>query len=105
MSIEAQVWFGVLLLLSPVVVFAVAWVRSHSFYTHNTVRQRQKTLYVVALALASVSTLPYLGFWCWWTAKLYRVTVPFRLELTLERFILASLLFCAASIVCLLIGP
>ncbi len=104
MLYDLQVWLGGLLIAAPIVALVAAWARIRQFYPSRLVRPRHERLYILALALASVSSLGYLGSWAWWTANLYSISIPIRVSLMLERFIRAGVLLSAAATGCLLIG-
>ena len=102
---ELLVWPCVLVIISPIAAPALAWARTNPFYRTRQVQQRQRRAYVLALILASISAIGYVGYWGWWTANLYHVLIPIRLVLLLEVVIRAGVVFSAAAIVCMFIGP
>ena len=104
MLFSLKVWLAGLILLLPVLVLALAWARRTSYYSGCEVLQRQKTLYLLALVAASVSTVSYLGYWTWRGCGLYHVTTPFIVLLTLERFMYMSAVLSAVAMVCFFLG-
>jgi hypothetical protein len=104
MLYDLGVWAVGLFLSSPVAVLGVAWARSRQFYDSRLVERPQKVLYCVALATASLSVLPYLGYWAVRVCLLYQIKVPFSTLLAVARSVYAGRLLSAMAIVCLLIG-
>jgi hypothetical protein len=98
------VWFAGLILLSPTLVFGMAWGRVNRFYYGKQLQRRQRVSYVVALVAGSVSTLAYLGYWGWRVCQLYRITFPFVALVTIERLMFLSRALSIGAIVCLLTG-
>jgi hypothetical protein len=92
-----------LILLSPILVFGLAWAKINRFYHGRQVERQQKLFYLVALVAGSVSTLAYLGYWTWRVCQMYHATLPFFVLLTLDRLIYASRLLSVAAMACLLI--
>jgi hypothetical protein len=104
MLYDLGVWLAGLILLSPILVFGLAWAKINRFYHGRQVQRQQKLFYLVALVVGSVSTLAYLGYWTWRVCQMYHFTLPFFAVLTLDRLIYASRLLSVAAIACLLVG-
>ena len=98
------VWLAGLILLSPILVFGLAWAEINRFYYGRQVQRRQELFYLTALVLGLVSTLAYLGYWGWRVCQMYHATAPFIGLLVLERLIYISRVLSIAAIACLLIG-
>jgi hypothetical protein len=104
MLYDLGVWLAGLILVSPILVFAVAWAKINRFYRSRQIQRRQKLFYLVALVAGSVSTVAYVGYWSWRISQLYHGTVPFIVLLSLERLIYVARVLSMAAIPCLLIG-
>ena len=104
MLYDLGVWLAALILLSPILVFGLAWAKINRFYNGNQVQRRQRVSYMVALVAGSASTLAYLGYWGWRVCQMYHATIPFVALLTIERLMYVSRALSIAAIVCLLIG-
>ena len=104
MLYDLEVWLAGLILLSPVVVLALAWARSSRFYISYPIPQRQKILFHVALVAGSVSTLAYVSYWGWRVCGMYQIIVPSSALLVLDGFLQLSRLLSAVAVVCFLIG-
>jgi hypothetical protein len=104
MLLNLSVWLAGLILLSPIVIFGLAWTKINRPYHSVEVQRRQKLLYMAALVAGSVSTLAYLGYWSWRVCQMYNASLPFVALLTLERLIYASRVLSIAAIACLLFG-
>jgi hypothetical protein len=104
MLCSLSVWLAGLILLLPVLVLASAWARRTRYYGGHEIPQRQKTLYLLAIVAASVSTVSYLGYWGWRVCGLYRVSPPLMALVILERFMYISEVLSAVAIICFFLG-
>ncbi|HYM77367.1 MAG TPA: hypothetical protein VE377_15440 [Candidatus Dormibacteraeota bacterium] len=104
MLYDLKVWLTGLILLLPIPVLALAWMRRSRFYAGHEVQERQKTLYLAALLAASLSAAAYLEFWSWRVCGLYGITPPLAVLLILERFLFVTRLLSAIAIVCFFLG-
>jgi len=104
MLYDLIVWLEGLILVSPILVFGLAWAKINRFYCGKQVQRRQRIAYMVALVAGSASTLAYLGYWSWRVCQVYHATVPFVVLLTIERSIYVSRVLSIAAIGCLLMG-
>jgi hypothetical protein len=104
MLYDLSVWLAVLLLVWPIPLFVLAWVRLPRFEYGSDVRQWQRFAYLLALSFASLSTLAYSAYWARWTCSLYRIIVPFSASIILDRFMRASLLLSAVAILGVVAG-
>jgi hypothetical protein len=98
------VWVIGVILISPILIFGLAWAKTTRFYRNRQVPYKQKFFYLAALIGGSVSTLAYVGYWSFRVGQLYHITFPLLAQLAIDRLIYASQLFCTASLVCLLFG-
>ena len=101
---DLSVWLEGLTLLSPILVFGLAWARINRYYHGGQVQRRQRLFYMAALVAGSVSTLAYLGYWSWRVCQMYHATLPFVGLLTLERLIHVSRTLSFVAIACLVFG-
>ncbi|SPF39322.1 membrane hypothetical protein [Candidatus Sulfotelmatobacter kueseliae] len=104
MLYDLSVWLAGLILLTPILVFGLAWARISRYYHGRQVHRRQKISYMAALVAGSVSTLAYLGYWSWRVCQMYHATLPLIGLLTLDRLIYVSRALSMATIACLLFG-
>src|SRR5215470_7492830 len=104
MLFNVGAWMMVVILLSPVPIYGLAWARANHFYRSRQVPGGQRLSYWIALTTGSVSTFAYLGYWGFRVSEMYRIGLPLLARLAIDRLIHASQLLCIASLVCLLLG-
>ena len=104
MLYDLGIWLAALFLLSPILVFGLAWAKINRFYCGKQVQRRQRVSYMVALVAGSASTLAYLGYWGWRVCQMYHAALPFVALLTIERLMFVSRALSTGAIACLLIG-
>jgi hypothetical protein len=97
-------WVVGLALLSPALVLGLASARTPSFYASNQTGQRRKFVYLTGLIGASVSTVVHVSYYGWRLCKLYQITLPYMVELTIDRSIFVCRFLAAFAIAGLLIG-
>jgi hypothetical protein len=63
MLYDLGIWVAALFLLSPILVFGLAWVKINRFYCGMQIQRPQRVSYMLALVAGSASTLAYFGYW------------------------------------------
>ena len=104
MAFNLGVSFAGLILVLPVVVLGLAWAKVNSFYQSRQVQSGQRLSYLIALALASLSTLAYIGYLTCRFCQMYHTSLPVDALLSLYWLIKVSRIISVAAIGCLLIG-
>ena len=97
---------GLILLIAatPGVLVVLALSRTRHYHREKCVTLQRQALYWTALALTSVSTITYLGYFVWRLCQIYGVSIPFEVSLWLQRLIYATGVLSVVALASLVVG-
>ena len=98
---DLQVWLVFILLIAPLVVFALAGAAGGRFCRATHVSSTEKRLYFGGVVLGSFGTVAYLCYWGVWLSSLYSLPAPFWTRIVLGWLMHAGRFLCAGSVFCL----